>query len=191
MPPRSVTDVKTQDIPAIGDSLIMRSACQFIWDSMGDLKVAIISGATAPQTRRASFIVVLGGCLALAASIVAGAARAQAAETAFDIPSQPMASALIEFGEQANSQLVATGIDFSGVRSGGVTGDRQLEDALRELLSGSGFTYSLSDDNTIVIKRPKDAPGKQSYIGPKPAKVRMAQVGGNNTSPYVAAYSYL
>lgn len=57
----------------------------------------------------------------------------------FDIPSQPLASALLEFARQAGVQVIAPATPLEGVSSQSVSGRMTSARALDRLLEGSGF----------------------------------------------------
>lgn len=71
----------------------------------------------------------------------------------FDIVPQPLASALNRFGEQTGIQFAYTTEDVENVRTGGVSGRRTSEDALRLLLVDTGLDYRVTGTNTITIEK--------------------------------------
>jgi iron complex outermembrane recepter protein len=70
----------------------------------------------------------------------------------FVIPAQPLSTALIAFGKQANVQVLTAGQTVEGLRSHGVTGTFGVEAALAKILEGTGMTYALVDARTVVVK---------------------------------------
>ena len=79
---------------------------------------------------------------------------AQAAETrAFDIPPQPLASALGAFGQQSGRQVTVDGSLVRNVSTAGVRGTMSIDVALDRLLSGTGLTYARPSSTTITVHR--------------------------------------
>lgn len=79
---------------------------------------------------------------------------AQAAPTQrFDIPAQPLASALTSFARQTGLRL-AYGSDLAnGLSSPGVRGVWTNQDALARLLSGTGLTWRFTDAQTVTLEK--------------------------------------
>ncbi|BCA52863.1 hypothetical protein W02_00030 [Nitrospira sp. KM1] len=71
----------------------------------------------------------------------------------FDILPQALASALIRFGEQTGIQFAYTAEDVENVRTGGVSGRRTSEDALRLLLIDTGLDYRVTGNNTVTLEK--------------------------------------
>lgn len=90
----------------------------------------------------------LGLALALPLS-----AQVQAREVVFDIPAQPLSSALQSFGQQADVQLLFSPDDVMNLRATAVRGRLQPEAAIRILLGGTGLAYSLQGDTLTVTGR--------------------------------------
>jgi len=67
---------------------------------------------------------------------------AQAETRTFDIPPQPLDSALLMFGQQSGRQIVSQSSLVSGLASPGVQGTLSVEAALQRLLAGTGLTYT-------------------------------------------------
>jgi iron complex outermembrane receptor protein len=102
------------------------------------------------------------GCLAVSGGLaVSGTTRAEAREAAdevrvdFTIPAQPLATALIAFGKQANLQVLTAGSAIAGFRSAGVTGNFSHAAALGHLLQGTGLSFEFPDARTVVVKPAK------------------------------------
>ncbi|QRN53094.1 TonB-dependent receptor domain-containing protein [Dyella caseinilytica] len=98
------------------------------------------------------------GCLTLVFAVCGpglGSAHAtteQPVGTRFAIPAQPLSTALIAFGKQANVQVLTAGQTVDALRSHTVTGTLATEAALRQLLEGTGMTYTFVDARTVVVK---------------------------------------
>lgn len=78
---------------------------------------------------------------------------AQAGQRAFDIPSQPLNEALVEFGRQAGMSASADTSLTQGQRSAAVKGTMTWQQALTTLLSGTGLTYRLNG-SIVTLERP-------------------------------------
>lgn len=70
----------------------------------------------------------------------------------FHIPPQLLASALIQFSDQANVQVVSEAVDVSHVYSHGVSGSMNIENGLTRLLSDTGFSFVPVDGRTFAIR---------------------------------------
>ena len=93
-----------------------------------------------------------GSCLALSAPT----ARAQTAETEFDIPAQRLADALRAYSEATGRDVIAASQLLEGRRSSAVRGRLSPDAALTRLLAGTGLVAERVD-NTLVL-RVKSAP---------------------------------
>ncbi|MFZ1426591.1 MAG: TonB-dependent siderophore receptor [Geminicoccaceae bacterium] len=75
---------------------------------------------------------------------------AQAAPVAFAIPPQPLGSALTAFGQQAALRISADPSITAGLASPGVTGNLSPDQALQQLLGGSGLSARFANGGVIV-----------------------------------------
>jgi iron complex outermembrane receptor protein len=123
------------------------------------------------MVRRALFR--FGGSFALAFAIAAApASPAPRLTLDLAIPAQPLSSALIAFGKQANVQVLTAGEAIAGLRSEGASGALTLEQGMAELLRGTGLAYESVDPGTVVIKRgplPPAASYRSSLLEAKPS----------------------
>ncbi len=71
---------------------------------------------------------------------------------AFDIPSQSLTTALIEFSAQTKLQVLYEGTITQGLQSPGVTGTLTPAEALKQLLTGTGLTYGVAEGGTITLQ---------------------------------------
>lgn len=94
----------------------------------------------------------LASTLALAMALPLSA-QVQALEATFDIPAQPLARALQQFGQQANVQLLFSPDDVANLRSQPVSGRLDTETAIRTLLGGNNLRYDLNGDTLTVSGR--------------------------------------
>ena len=112
------------------------------------------------------------------------AVSATAAEGQYEIAPQALGSALKQFAQQANVQLLFTPDMVGTIRTQGVYGVFAPERALDILLERSGLTFKYTDEDTVIVHRKgTPVPGKQSLLrhgkgrntmGP----VYLAQAGG-------------
>lgn len=85
-----------------------------------------------------------------ATAVEAGSIQQQT--RAFDIAAQPLASALIAFGQQAGVQVSVTGQLLRGKQAGAVQGELTLEQALQRLLAGTGLTWRQQSGGTLSLE---------------------------------------
>ena len=93
----------------------------------------------------------MGGAAALAFSALATMASAQV-KADFNIPPQPLSSALKEFGLQSGYAVLATPADATAKVSQGVTGATDVEAALTQILSGSGLSWRRAGDTFLIVQ---------------------------------------
>src|SRR5690606_23373555 len=93
-----------------------------------------------------------GSCLVLSAPT----AKAQTAETEFNIPAQRLADALRAYSEATGRDVIAASQLLEGRRSSAVRGRLSPDEALARLLAGTGLVAERVD-NTLVL-RVKSAP---------------------------------
>ncbi|WP_244987574.1 TonB-dependent siderophore receptor, partial [Komagataeibacter oboediens] len=77
---------------------------------------------------------------------------AQATHT-YNISAQPLGSALLSFGKQSGLQLTAPGELLRGVKTSGVHGQLTSQQALGQLLAGTGLSYAPSGNGTVVLTK--------------------------------------
>jgi iron complex outermembrane receptor protein len=85
-----------------------------------------------------------------AAAVDISPAIAHIAAQAYDIPAGPMADALNALAGESGAQLVYDAALTRRVRTRGVSGIRTLDEALRELLSGTGLAYEVDPSGASV-----------------------------------------
>ncbi len=73
----------------------------------------------------------------------------------FDIETQALATALGEFARQSDRQILFSTEVVDAKRTDSLKGDLEPEAALRELLKGTGLTYRVTADNTILVDHPR------------------------------------
>ena len=84
----------------------------------------------------------------------------------FDIPAQPLTSALIVFGDQGDLQVTADTAVLTGLTSQPVSGRMVPEEALARLLSGSGLRYRFTSADTVTLERMVAEPAGEQEGGP-------------------------
>lgn len=80
-------------------------------------------------------------------------AVAQARQIEFDIPPQLLVDALALFGRQSRMQVSVDAGLIRGKSSPGVSGSMSPEQALGQLLAGTGITYRLTGGNTAMLEQ--------------------------------------
>ena len=91
--------------------------------------------------------------LSVLAGIRPGIAAADLASVKpFDIPAQPVPSALLAFSSQSGVQVTSSAEMLEGRHSPGVVGTFTARAALDKLLKGTGLRYDVIDRNTIAIR---------------------------------------
>ncbi len=97
--------------------------------------------------------------LTLPLSVVAIApAHAQAQKRNFDIPAQPLSSALIEFSRQSGELVVVSPDAVKSRRAPAVKGSLRASDALARLISGTGLSATQKEGGGFVLT-PRSAAG--------------------------------
>ena len=71
----------------------------------------------------------------------------------FDIPAQPLPTALLAFGRQAGLQVTADAAATAGEQAPAVIGSFTATEALSRLLAGSGLTWRYVDSATVTLER--------------------------------------
>ena len=118
-------------------------------------------------------------CLAMpGASIARASVMSDAAPIDFSIPAQPLATALIAFGKQANVQVLTAGCTIARFRSLGATGKLSAPAALSKLLDGTGLVYEFTDQGTVVVTLPAAA-GNTASSKPRQDAKQLTPVEAN------------
>ncbi|MET0271364.1 MAG: TonB-dependent receptor [Phenylobacterium sp.] len=87
----------------------------------------------------------------LAALLAAPAAYAQSAVSKFALPAQPLAAALLQFGQQARVSVAAPQDLIAGRTGGAVSGDMTAQQALTQLLAPSGLRFEFVRPGAVRI----------------------------------------
>jgi iron complex outermembrane receptor protein len=96
-------------------------------------------------------------------------ASAEARQVQLDLASQPLDQALTAFADQAGLHLLYTTEDVAGLQSPALKGNYAVEQALQQLLAGSGVSYRFNDPRTVTLR--KDA---AQSVNLKPIEVSVA-----------------
>jgi iron complex outermembrane receptor protein len=97
----------------------------------------------------------------------------------FDIPAQPLSQALMTLGRQAGLQVAVDSASVAGKTSAPLKGTMTADQALRQLLEGSGLTYRFTSPTTITVS---------GIAAPAPGVVQLDPVRvGGQTSASAAA----
>src|SRR5437660_1880434 len=99
------------------------------------------------------------GCLLVGTSMISIAqptAAAAAVQTSpavrfYDIPAQPLGTALSSYAEISGVDLVANPAAVKGKRSHAVKGNFLPEDALNEILRGTSLDYRMSSNGSVIV----------------------------------------
>ena len=102
----------------------------------------------------------------------------------FDIERQTLAGALSEFARQSDRQILFSTDAVSTKHSAGVKGDLEPEAALRSLLQGTGLTYRVTRDSTILVVNPES--DTTARLPVSPPVLRLAQASDSSTSDTTA-----
>lgn len=113
-----------------------------------------------------AFSTLLGlGTVGPAAVVPAAAQEAEA--LAFTITPQPLSSALLEFAEQTELEVLFDARIAQGKASPGVQGNHTPEQALRLLLAGTGLRYRFTGANAVTLESDSVQNGEGSTrLGP-------------------------
>jgi hemoglobin/transferrin/lactoferrin receptor protein len=85
-------------------------------------------------------------------------AAARQGVLAFDIPAQPLSTALTSFARQSGIRLVYPSLLAAGKSASALYGSFTARDALARLLAGSGLSYRFTGANAVTIVDPGAAP---------------------------------
>jgi type II secretory pathway component GspD/PulD (secretin) len=89
----------------------------------------------------------------LSSGTLIAAESASSAPTDFQIPAASLADALSKFGAQTGMQVVYAPELARGLKSRALSGRLTVDVALKQMLDGTGLTWSYVNGNTVVLKR--------------------------------------
>lgn len=107
------------------------------------------------KSRALASALVLSSSLGSSLVMISAPALAQSqAVAAYSVPAGPLHRALTAFGRQAGLQVTYLSSAASGKTSPGFSGSATREQALAEILAGSGLTFSFPNATTVAISAP-------------------------------------
>ncbi|MGD9850588.1 MAG: TonB-dependent siderophore receptor [Nitrospirales bacterium] len=109
--------------------------------------------------RQAGIVCFLCGVLFL---VFLSGAFAEGQPKEFDIPSQPMKTALDAFAQQSALQMLYTLEVVEGLQSNPVQGTYPPEQALELLLEGTGRTFQFADEHTVTVVKMPGSPDSRT-----------------------------
>ncbi|WP_343585437.1 TonB-dependent receptor, partial [Pseudomonas sp.] len=118
-----------------------------------------------------SALAMLVGPLQASASTATEQAQTQARQVQLDLPAQPLDHALTTFADQAGLHLLYTTGDVAGQASPALQGSYSIEQALQQLLAGTGMSWHFSDARTVTLRKADAAP---QAVNLKPIEVSVA-----------------
>lgn len=127
------------------------------------------------MTLRGKAQVICTAIALLSAPVLASAQSSTARITVNAIAPQPLADALDAFMQATGLQLVYPAHLTNGIRTRGVTGGVGVEEALRQLLEGTGLTYTYVNDRTFTIIPDPNAPQTRPGGSATPEIPRIAE----------------
>ncbi|MDQ7246893.1 TonB-dependent siderophore receptor [Dongia sedimenti] len=113
---------------------------------------------------------------------------AQAQVRTFDLPAQPLTSAVTAFGDQAGLQITVDTRILAGHTSKPVKGSLTRDEALAQMLAGSGITWRYTDPDTVLLLKMEAG----NIVPLAPVPVEDTRLGGPSWAPvegYVAEQS--
>lgn len=116
---------------------------------------------------------------------------AAAAVKTYDIPPQPLPSALTAFADQSDTRLLYESAMTRGLNSRGASGSLSPEEALDRLLAGTGLRYRRTADGAITLSQGSSPlPVVAAEIGAALPKVTVTSSALDNPNdPYSRSYA--
>ncbi|MCO7595372.1 MULTISPECIES: TonB-dependent receptor [Pseudomonas] len=124
-----------------------------------------------PVLLSCSALAILAGPMQALAATAPADAQVQARQVQLNLPAQSLDQALTRFADQAGLHLLYTTSDVAGLRSPALRGSYSIEQALQQLLAGSGMSWQFSDARTVTLRKAEAAPQSVSL---KPIEVSVA-----------------
>ena len=98
----------------------------------------------------------------------------------FNIASQRLAAAIVQFSEQAHVQVISSGTDVTDQTSPAVVGRYTVAAALSALLKGSGLRYRAMNENTVSLQAIQQGTGStQTPSAPDSSTAPASEVDAN------------
>jgi len=123
--------------------------------------------------RKATSPIASAVAAAIAASMVAGSVRADVPATkVYQIPAQPISTALKEFAAQSDMQLIYIESDVGRAQTTGIKGTHSTREALTEILKGTDLEYEITANKVIVVRK---VTARTSQLTSMSNTIRLAQ----------------
>ena len=90
----------------------------------------------------------------------------------YEIPAQTLEDSLNAFARQADVEVLYTSDDVRAINAPAISGAASREQAIAQLLAGTGLTYRFTDGGTLIVR----TPDKTSANGARTARIEMARV---------------
>ncbi|MGB6105879.1 MAG: TonB-dependent receptor plug domain-containing protein [Pusillimonas sp.] len=119
--------------------------------------------------------------IALAFGMATPEARAQSAAVQISLPAQPLGQALLQLGRQTSLQIFYPQDLVHGLEAPAISGNLTPEQALRQLLQGTGIEYSRQGDSVILSRREAQETAQLAPVtvtGSLPGALPPAYAGG-------------
>ena len=120
---------------------------------MGFPASRVLRGAETRGRNRAFAVRLLATVTAAAitaSSIIVSPVLAQTATRSFDIPAQPLASAVNAFGRQSGLQVTLAASTSRGINAQAVSGNLTPDQALARMLAGTGVNYRIANGTAVI-----------------------------------------
>jgi iron complex outermembrane receptor protein len=124
------------------------------------------------RTEASAWLALLSGLMLAAA---APAEDLASREVDFDIPAQPLTSALLAFSAQSGLQVVTSGATLPVRDISAISGRQTIDDALNQLLSGTNLTYRTIGETTVTLVPLHSGPVGSGAAPLDPAAFRLAR----------------
>ncbi|MGZ0080219.1 TonB-dependent receptor plug domain-containing protein [Methylomonas sp. YC3] len=126
--------------------------------------------------------------LPLALALCAGIANAMADDNvrSYNIPSQPLNSALQKLADQSGIAVMFTENLVAGKTSPELNGAYTAKQALQKLLTGTGLDYTFTSDDAVAVKTAESGSNAASTL---PAVKVLGKAAFDSTDPYNPDYS--
>lgn len=115
-------------------------------------------------------------CSLIVSLCVAGEVRA-AIRMATNIPPQPLGSALKALAEIRDLQVLYFSETVRNGHTAGASGDLTADEALTQLLRGTGLTYRYVDENAVTILSEQPAPVAKPGVAPRSSQQQEVRQG--------------
>ena len=91
----------------------------------------------------------------------------------YEIPAQPLEDSLNAFARQADVEVLYTSDDVRAIEAPAISGAASREQAIAQLLAGTGLTFSFTEAGTLVVRVPEKT---STNTSPRSGRLEMAQV---------------